>query len=692
MTNRLAEETSPYLLQHANNPVDWYPWGAEALARSRDEDKPIFLSIGYSACHWCHVMERESFEDAAVAEVMNRDFVCIKVDREERPDLDSIYMAAVQQMTGSGGWPMSVFLTPDLKPFYGGTYFPPTARYGMPGFADLLDAVAEAYRERRGEVETNADQVVGVISAGIAPNGRVTELEPVLLEEAAEGLKRLHDPVEGGFGGAPKFPQAMALEFLLRSWKRSGDTEMLAMVERSLVKMAHGGIYDQLGGGFARYSTDARWLIPHFEKMLYDQALLAPLYLHAYQATGVRGYLSGCTHTIDYVLRDLTSPEGGFYSAEDADSEGVEGLFYTWTYEEVEAVLGDDLELFARTFDVTPEGNWEGRSILHVAGDRRQLPGELGISEEDYRARLETARAKLFALRATRIRPARDEKVLTAWNGLMLAAVAEAASVLGNPEYLQAAQANGELLLSRVFVDGRVMRTYRDGKARLNAYLEDYACLAHGLLQLYQADFDVRWYQAATEILDLMLERFRDPTGGILYSTTDDHERLLFRPKDFDDNAVPAGNSMAAEALLELALLSGEDRYRRAAEEVISALAGALASHPLFFGRLLSVLDTLLGNPLEIAIVGNLESPVASELFRTLAGSYIPAKVVAAGAAGSSLPALLADRGNGEGGSGPGVAAYVCRGFVCSRPVSSADDFRAELGLPELSPEGYQAV
>jgi uncharacterized protein YyaL (SSP411 family) len=690
VTNRLAGETSPYLLQHASNPVDWYPWGEEALEKSRLEDKPIFLSIGYSACHWCHVMERESFEDAGVAEVMNRDFVCIKVDREERPDLDSIYMAAVQQMTGSGGWPMSVFLTPELKPFYGGTYFPPTARYGMPGFADLLDAVAEAYRDRREEVESNADQVVGVISAGIAPNTHRQDLHPALLEEAAAGLKGMHDPLEGGFGGAPKFPQAMALEFLLRSWKRSGDAEMLAMVELSLVKMAHGGIYDHLGGGFARYSTDARWLVPHFEKMLYDQALLAPLYLHAYQATGASGYRGGCTHTIDYVLRDLTSPEGGFYSAEDADSEGVEGLFYTWTYDEVEAALGDDFELFARTFDVTREGNWEGRNILHVAADRRQVPGQLGLSEEDYRARLKAARVQLFALRAKRIRPARDEKVLTAWNGLMLAAIAEAASVLDNPEYLRAAEANAELMLGRAFVDGRVMRTYRDGTARLNGYLEDYACLAHGLLQLYQADFDVRWYEAAAEILDLMLERFRDPTGGILYSTTDDHERLLFRPKDFDDNAVPAGNSMAAEALLELALLTGEDRYRQAAEEIMSALAGALASHPLFFGRLLSVLDTHLGNPLEIAIVGSLKSPAAAELFRTLAEAYIPAKVVAAGAAGSRVPALLADRDQSTAGSS--VAAYVCRGFVCSRPVGSADDFRTELGLREAAPEGFQAL
>jgi uncharacterized protein YyaL (SSP411 family) len=689
VSNRLAHETSPYLVQHAENPVDWYPWGEEALGRARAENKPIFLSIGYSACHWCHVMERESFEDAATAEVMNRGFVCIKVDREERPDLDTIYMSAVQQMTGSGGWPMSVFLTPDLKPFFGGTYFPPAPRYGMPGFVDVLDAVAEAFRERREDVEENADQVVAVISKEIPHNGAGAELEPGLLEEAAAGLKGLYDPIEGGFGGAPKFPQAMALEFMLRSWRRTGDKAMLEVVEHSLLKMAHGGIYDHLGGGFARYSTDATWLVPHFEKMLYDQALLAPLYLHAYQATGSTGYRQACTRTIDYVLRDLTSLEGGFFSAEDADSEGVEGLFYTWTAGEVEEVLGDDFALFARTFDVTPQGNWEGRNILHVAGDRHSIPAELGMGEDEYRARLKMARAKLFEVRSQRVRPARDEKVLTGWNGLMLAAVAEAAAVLDRSDYLQAAQANADLLLSRLYVDGRVKRSYSDGRARLDGYLEDYACLAHGLLQLYQADFDVRWYEAAAEIVETLLERFRDPGGGILYSTADDHEKLLFRPKDFDDNAVPAGNSMAAEALVELALLSGEDRYRRAADEIIAALAGALGSHPLFFGRLLSVLDTHVGNPVEVAVVGDVGSPAVRELLDLVNSAYIPSKVVASGAPGSRIPALLADR---EAGAGTGAAAYVCRGFVCSRPVSRVEDLRAELGLSQLAPEGYQAV
>ena len=692
MTNRLAQETSPYLLQHAENPVDWHPWGEEALGLSRAQDLPILLSIGYSACHWCHVMERESFEDPATAEVMNRNFVCIKVDREERPDLDTIYMSAVQQMTGSGGWPMTVFLTPDLKPFFGGTYFPPTPRYGMPGFVDVLDAVGEAYRERRDDVERNANQVVDVISTGIGPNGHHVKLDVDLLDKAAQSLKRLYDPVNGGLGSTPKFPQAMALDFLLRSWRRTGDAEMLEIVETSLIRMAHGGIYDQLGGGFARYSTDAEWLVPHFEKMLYDQALLAPLYLRAFQATGNRGYLSGCTRTIDYVLRDLTSPEGGFYSAEDADSDGAEGLFYTWTYTEVRDLLGDDFEPFARTFDVTPGGNWEGRNILRVVGDRRTLPSELGISEDDYRSRLDAARGKLFSARAERVRPARDEKILTGWNGLMLAAMAEAAAVLDNDQFLMAAQRNADLMLSKVYIDGQLRRSYRAGQARINGYLEDYACLADGLLQLYQADFDVRWYEAAAEIADKMLERFSDPAGGILYSTTDNHEQLLFRPKDFDDNAVPAGNSMAAEVLVELALLSGEDRYRAAAEEIIAALGSALGSHPLFFGRLLSVLDTHISNPLEVAIVGDIKSARSTELLRCLESAYIPSKVVAAGPEGSTVPALLKDRRGTTDGSDESVAAYVCRGFVCSQPVSRVDDLRTQLGLPQPAPQGYQAV
>jgi uncharacterized protein YyaL (SSP411 family) len=686
VTNRLAQETSPYLLQHRDNPVDWYPWGEEALGRSRDEDRPIFLSIGYSTCHWCHVMERESFEDPAVAAVMNRDFVCIKVDREERPDLDSIYMAAVQQMTGSGGWPMSVFLTPNLKPFFGGTYYPPAARYGMPGFPEVLDAVAEAYRDRRADVEQNAERVAEVISAGIGNGHQPAEADTATLDVAAAALLRQHDDAGGGFGGAPKFPQAMALDFLLRSWRRTGDEAMRIAVETSLTRMAHGGIYDQLGGGFHRYSTDAHWLVPHFEKMLYDQALLAPLFLRAYQASGNRGFLTGATSTIDYVLRDMTSPEGGFYSAEDADSEGVEGLFYTWTAEEVRSLLGDDYELFARTYGVTDAGNYEGRNILHVAADRRTLPIELGIDEAAYRERLGTARQELLEARNQRVRPSRDEKVLTGWNGLMLAAVAEAAAVLDRDDYLAAARRNATLLLEGGYRDGAVTRTVQAGGGP--GYLEDYAGLAHGLLRLYQADFDPRWYEAARSVAAAMLERFRDPEGGVLYSASADHGDILFRPKDWDDNAVPAGNSLAAELLIELSLLSGDGAFRDAALDLISALTHALGDHPLFFGRLLSALDTHLSNPVEVAVVGDIRGEVGRSLLRQVYADYVPAKVVAAGPPGTPVPELLAERGATD----VEVAAYVCRGFVCSLPVTSPEALRTQMGLPEVAPEGYQAV
>jgi uncharacterized protein len=686
VTNRLGGETSPYLLQHKENPVDWYPWGKEALGRARAEDRPILLSIGYSACHWCHVMERESFEDPATAEIMNRGFVCIKVDREERPDLDSIYMAAVQQLTGSGGWPMTVFLTPNLRPFYGGTYFPPRPRYGMPGFVEVIKAVQDAYGNRRADVERSAAQLTDSISGGLAGK-RGGSLDRGILDEAVRVLGQAFEPVEGGFGGAPKFPQAMALDFLLRQHAAGAGDAVLQMVERSLTRMAHGGIHDQLGGGFHRYATDGEWLVPHFEKMLYDQALLAPAYLHAYQLTSAEGHLMACTRTIDYVLRDLTSPEGGFYSAEDADSEGEEGLFYTWTHAELAEVCGADIELVAATFGASPAGNWEGRNILHVVAGREEVTARLGLSLEEYQRRLGEARRRLLEAREKRPRPARDEKVLTAWNGLMLAAVAEAAAVLDRPDYLEAAQRNAGLLLDNVLVDGRVMRSYRDGQARINGYLEDYACLAHGLLSLYQADFDPRWFSAAEEIVEVMVRRFRDPDGGIFYSTSDDHESLLYRPKDFDDNAVPAGNSVAAEVLLTLSLLTGEDRHRAITEEMLETLGAAMASHPLFFGRLLSVLSTHMGNPIEVALV-TAEAAVAAEFLSALRAPYLPNKVVASGPEGSTVPPLL----QGRSAQGAEAALYVCRNFACERPVTRAADVGLALGVPLPAPEGFQVL
>jgi uncharacterized protein YyaL (SSP411 family) len=688
MPNRLAGETSPYLLQHQHNPVDWYPWGPEALRRARQEDRPILLSIGYSACHWCHVMERESFEDIETARVMNDGFVAIKVDREERPDLDSIYMSAVQQLTGSGGWPMTVFLTPDLKPFFGGTYFPPEPRYGMPGFKQLLEAVLGAYRGRREEVEATADELTASISTSVgrAPAGG---LDRGILDRAVESLRRAFDPVEGGFGGAPKFPQAMALDFLLRANAGSGDADVLHIARTSLLKMFRGGIHDQLAGGFHRYATDGEWLVPHFEKMLYDQALLSLAYLHAYQVTGDAELKAAVEDVIDYVLRDLASPEGGFYSAEDADSEGHEGLFYTWTWAELEEVCGGDLPLLAAHYGASPAGNWEDRNILHVVAGEAEVAAAAGLGVNETRARLGAARARLIGRRATRVRPARDEKILTAWNGLMLAAVAEAAAVLERDDYLAAARRNADLMLRRLVVDGRVLRSYRDGDARLNGYLEDYACLAHGLLALYQADFDPRWFDAARAIADTMLERFADPDGGIFYSTSDDHEGLLYRPRDFDDNAVPAGNSVAAQVLVELALFTGEDGYRAAAEATLAALAPSMASHALFFGRLLTVLELHLGNPVEVAVVGDLASAEARAMLREVRSRFIPNKVVAAGPEGTGQGAPLL---RGRDARGAPAALYVCRGFVCAQPVTSVSQVTAALGAGDRPPTGFEAI
>ncbi|GAC1334274.1 MAG: thioredoxin domain-containing protein [Candidatus Dormibacteria bacterium] len=685
--NRLASETSPYLLQHRDNPVDWYPWGTEALERAAKLDRPILLSIGYSACHWCHVMERESFEDAATAALMNEHFVCIKVDREERPDLDSIYMSAVQQLTGSGGWPMTVFLTPALKPFFGGTYFPPAPRYGMPGFPQVLEAVNQAYMERREEVEATADQLTESISGELS-GARDATIDRGILERAVEGLRRAFDPAEGGFGAAPKFPQAMAIEFLLRTHAGSGDADVLHIARTSLQRMLRGGIYDQLGGGFHRYSTDAEWLVPHFEKMLYDQALLAPAYLHAFQLTGDPELRSGATGIIDYVLQDLTSEEGGFFCAEDADSEGVEGLYYTWSWDELTQACGGDLDLVAAAYGARPAGNWEGRNILHVVETPGTVGERLGLGPGEAAARLAAVGERLLALRGERVRPARDEKILTAWNGLMLAAVAEAAAVLDRGDYLVAAQRNASLLLDRLYVGGRVLRTYRDGDARLNGYLEDYACLAHGLLALYQCDFNPRWFTAAVEIAGLMLERFRDPAGGIFFSTVVDQDGLLYRPKDFDDNAVPAGNSVAAEVLLQLALFTGEDRYRAQAEALLTSLGPSMASHPLFFGRLLGVLAMHLGNPVEVAVVGDLDGGEGRDMLRALRAPYLPNKVVAGGQPGAVTPTLLRDR-NAQGAA---VATYVCRDFTCARPVTDPVDLAPALGSPGLPPEGFLSL
>jgi len=670
MANRLARESSPYLLQHKDNPVDWYPWGEEALARARAEDRPILLSIGYSACHWCHVMEHESFEDVETAALMNRLFVPIKVDREERPDLDSIYMEAVQRLTGQGGWPMTMFLTPDGRPFYGGTYYPPEDRHGMPGFKRVLLAVDEAYRERREDMEQNADGLISTFGAQIPVRSRPT-LKSDLLSRAVAALAAEHDDREGGFGHAPKFPQPMTLEVLLRA-HRHGDGRALPMAERTLVKMARGGIYDQLGGGFHRYSTDGRWLVPHFEKMLYDNAQLARIYADAHRATGDPFYLRIATETLRYVQREMTSPEGGFYSSQDADSEGEEGKFFVWSADEVVALLGDDAPAFMRAYDVTASGNFEGHTILNLPREIDAVARELGLEEDALQGILARGRAMLFEARERRVKPGRDEKIITAWNGLMLRAFATAAATGEDASFMATAQASATFLLANLRRDGRLLRTYKDGAAKLNGYLEDYAFLADGLLALYEAGGGSRWLHEARSLADTMIAHFADPEGGPFYSASDDHERLITRPRDLYDNATPSGNSVAAEVLLRLAVHTGEESYRVQAMRAIASLEEAMARAPLAFARLLCAADAALDTPRELAIIGDPNDPGTLALLRVATARFDPNLVLALAspeeAASSQAPLL-----EGRTLLGGEPAAYLCERYTCQAPVSDPD-------------------
>ncbi|HZT41329.1 MAG TPA: thioredoxin domain-containing protein [Chthonomonadaceae bacterium] len=689
--NRLAQETSPYLLQHAHNPVDWYPWGEEAFQKAQKEDKPILLSVGYSACHWCHVMERESFENEAIAAVMNEHFVNIKVDREERPDVDAIYMNAVQALTQQGGWPMTVFLTPEGRPFFGGTYFPPEDRYGHPGFRRVLEAVAHTWQTRRDELEAQGQALLSHLDeagdfARLLPDSVLT---PALLDNAYQALASHFDARNGGFGGAPKFPQPANLDFLLRTYRRTSNPEPLAMVEKTLQRMALGGIYDQLGGGFHRYSTDAHWLVPHFEKMLYDNAQLAQVYLRAYQATGNPFYRVVAEETLEYVLREMTAPEGGFFSAQDADSEGVEGKFFVWTPEEVQEVLGErDAAVFSAVYDVTPPGNWEGKSILNVVMSVPEAARKFGLSEEEIAGILERGQEQLFAVRERRIKPGLDDKILTAWNGLMLSALAEAAAVLDRDAFRQAALRNAEFVLAKMTTrdaDGhlRLLRTYRNGTAKLNGYLEDYAFYAEGLCRLYEATFDVRWLDAARSLVESMLAHFGDSEQPGFFATSDDHETLIQRLKDWDDNATPGGNSVAVEVLLRLAHLIGDDSYRQRAEAILRKLGMALERHPLGFARMLGALDFYLSTPKEIALIGDPVEPETQALIRAVFRPYLPNKVVALAlspeAAPPSLP-LLADRPLRNGHP----TAYVCENFTCKEPVT--DPAALETQLTPLIP------
>jgi len=671
-TNRLINETSPYLLQHAHNPVDWYPWGEEALSRARLEDRPILLSIGYSACHWCHVMEHESFESEPIAQLMNDNYVCIKVDREERPDLDGIYMNAVQMMTGHGGWPMTVFLTPDGRPFYGGTYFPPVDRHGMPGFPRLLIALAEAWRERRDEIEKNAGSLLVELGKVDRFRGADSELDPALLDQSVVRLLQALDREHGGFGNRPKFPPSMALTFLLRRYQRTGDQALLEAVELTLEKMAAGGLYDQLGGGFHRYAVDDHWLVPHFEKMLYDNALLSRIYLDAWLLTGKPLYRRIVEETLDYVIREMTDPSGGFYSTQDADSEGVEGRFFVWEPEEVLRLLGPaEGEIFCNFYDVTAAGNFEDHNILHIDQPLDQFATQRQLDPERLREILERGRRILFAAREERVKPGRDEKMLTSWNGLMLRSFAEAARGLDRPDYREVAIRNAEFVLANLRRDGRLLRTHKDGQSRLNAYLEDYADLIDGLLALYQATFDARWFAEARQLADTMIDLYHDDEEGGFFFTSVDHEKLITRSKDYYDNATPSGNSVAAEVLLKLSLYTGEDRYRDRAERLLRQVAAVTPRMPTGFGHLLGALDLFLAPVHEIALVADPDSPAGQALLRAIFGRFLPGKVVALVRPTEAAPPalrLLADRRPIDGQP----TVWVCRNFHCQMPVTTA--------------------
>ena len=671
--NRLADQTSPYLRQHADNPVDWYPWGEEAFAAAADRDVPVLLSVGYSSCHWCHVMAHESFEDPDVATVMNRLFVNVKVDREERPDVDGIYMQAVQAMTGQGGWPMTVFLTPDAQPFYGGTYFPKGDSHGRPGFVRLMEVIDAAWRDQRGDLLDQAARLREAIERSTTLDGGGTDdPTPEILEHALASISPQFDPRFGGFGRAPKFPQAMTHDFLLRASLRDPDPHILEMVTVSLDAMAAGGMYDQLGGGFHRYSVDDFWLVPHFEKMLYDQALLGATYLHAWLVTGAPRYRRIVEETIDYVLRDLHDPAGGFFSAEDADSEGIEGKFYVWSLAEIEAVCGEDAPEVIRFFGVTAAGNFVdphtqySGTILHAV-DRT----------EDRPAAVVRAIPKLMAARETRVRPGLDDKVLLAWNALFLQTLAQAAAALDRSDWMDAARANARFLLRAMRRDdGRLLRSWQGGRAAIPAYAEDHAALLEALITLAEVD-DVAWLAEARDVADTLLGLFADEEHGGFFTTGVDAEALIVRPKDVQDNATPAENSLAVNGLLRLATLTGDARYEQPAARWLRSMAPLLGEHPTAFAYLLGALERWLVPPLEVAIVGDPSAPETAALVAEVTGRFLPNAVhlVAAPGTGADLSPLLADRPLVEGRP----TAYVCEHFACRAPVTTPDALAAQL-------------
>jgi len=699
--NKLSNSTSPYLLQHAHNPVDWQPWGNEAINKAIQEKKPIFLSIGYAACHWCHVMAHESFEDESTAAFMNEHFINIKVDREERPDLDASYMQATVAMTGSGGWPMSVFLTPDLKPFYAGTYFPPVARHNLPSFKDLLAGIALTWREQPAEVFRVGDEVSGhlqqALSANVQSDSAVAQAH---LDAGVRNLLDSYDWGNGGWGSAPKFPQPMTIEFLLRRYS-SGNREVLKPVIHVLKAMARGGMYDVVGGGFSRYSVDNFWRVPHFEKMLYDNAQLARAYLHAYQITNDPFFKQIVTEMLEFIVREMTHPDGGFYSSLDADSEGVEGKFYIWTSDEIRETLGSDSDFFEAAYGITSRGNWEGRTVLQRALDDPSLAARFKLDVEIVPAKLAGCHARLLSARSSRIRPGTDDKVLTSWNGLMLATMAEAAYTLepgsllpgsdqptppslhsAQRDYYKLASRNANFLLSGLRPNGRLKHSWRNGNATNEVFLEDYAALVLGLLELYQTDFDNKWFVSAIQLADEMIELFEDPNGGF-FDTAIDGEQLLLRPKDVQDNATPSGNALACEALLKLFEFTSEGKYHDLAEKSLRLVVGMATRYPTAFGRWLSAADMALGTTKQVAVLydpGGEDE--ANKLIRVVRSQFRPNLIVAVSVLPPSedAPALLHDRPLKDGKP----TVYVCEGFVCKYPVTTISELEELLQISSM--------
>ncbi|MGH7832101.1 MAG: thioredoxin domain-containing protein [Candidatus Binatia bacterium] len=669
-TNRLINETSPYLLQHAHNPVDWHAWGEEAFQKARAENKPVLLSIGYSACHWCHVMERESFENEEIAALMNDNFVNIKVDREERPDLDEIYMNAVQILTGRGGWPMTVFLTPEGKPFYGGTYFPPEDRHGMPGFSKILQAVAHAYRERPQDVEKSVGQILAVLNRLGETRETQRPFSPDLLQGAAEQIGQAYDSEYGGFGRAPKFPNAGVFELFLRAHRKSQERRLLEMVDHTLARMAQGGIYDHLGGGFHRYSVDEKWLVPHFEKMLYDNAQLLRIYADAFRLTGRPLFRRVVQEAADYLLREMLHPEGGFYSTQDADSEGEEGKFFVWTEKEALEILGEENgEIFCRIYDVTEFGNFEEKNILHPLLELEQAARLFRRDVAEIEQIVSEAKRKLFNEREQRIKPFRDEKILTAWNGLMLSGLAGAYEITGENRYREAAERTVEFLFSKMVQNGLLLHSYKDGTAKLLGYLDDYSFAIVGLIDLFEALQNRSLLERAAMLAETMIREFWDDVDGGFFYTGRSHEQLISRSKTSYDSSVPSGNSMAAQAMLRLYHYLGKEDYLKRAEKILRLYYDAMEQQPFGFAHMLAALDFYLEKPKEIVVVGDTGDPRFKEIVEKLRSSYLPNKTVRLAEPGKPLHELSPMlQGKGQIDGKPTV--YVCHNFTCSQPVT----------------------